>query len=169
MTGTTPTTASRPATSVPSATASTVEDAGVVAREAAVHPVRVVSPWYRRIAIGLGIVRVGLGATALVVPEMAGRAWIGEGASGRDKAVLLRALGGRDAALGLGVLLSAHHSGALRRWVLLGALSDFFDTVSTAAGFTALPTLRRWLVLGASAGAVATAAVVAPNLGPSSD
>lgn len=144
--------------------ATTLETAGAVTRQAALHPLRAIEPWYRRIAVELGIVYVGLGVTALAVPETAGAVWIGTGATGRDKAVLLRALGGRDIALGAGVLLSSEHAGLLRRWVLLGAFSDFVDILATAAGFTELPKWRRWLVVLASGGAVATAVVVAPNL-----
>lgn len=146
----------------------TVETAGILAREAVLHPERPVSPWYRRAAIGLGALRVGLGVTALVVPELAGRVWIGDAAIGRDKAVVLRALGGRDVALGVGVLLAGRR-GNLRRWVLLGALSDFVDVLSTAAGFTELPKWRRWLVLGASGASAAAAAVAAPNLASPAD
>lgn len=147
-----------------SAARPTIEAAGILARDAVTHPSLPVSPWFRRVAIGLGAMRVGLGLAALVLPETAGRAWIGEGASGRDKAVLVRSLGGRDIALGAGTLLSSRHGGELRRWVLLGALSDFFDTLATAAGFTELPKWRRWLVLLASGGAAATGVLVAPNL-----
>lgn len=158
---------SRPAAeSANGAFSTTRETAGELAREAALHPVRIVSPWYGRIAVGIGVVRVGFGFTALALPEVAGSMWIGGGASGRDKAVLVRALGGRDIALGAGMLLSARHGGVLRRWFLLGALSDLVDTLATAAGFTELPRWRRWLVLFASGSAAATAVVVAPNLSP---
>ncbi|MGH8979677.1 MAG: hypothetical protein ACRDWE_01460 [Acidimicrobiales bacterium] len=148
----------------PTPETTTVETAGALALDVVAHPVASVSPWWRRTALGLGALRVGLGVAALAVPETAGRLWIGDGATGRDKAVLVRALGGRDVALGAGVLLAARRGRTLRRWVVLGALSDFVDVLSTAAGFTELPKWRRWLVLGASGGAVATACVVAPNL-----
>lgn len=156
--------AHRTTESMDSTAATTLETAGALARAAALRPVHALSPWYRRIAVGLGLVRVGLGVSALGMPEAAGAMWIGDGASGRDKAVLLRALGGRDLALGAGVLLSARHGDALRRWVLLGALSDLVDALATAAGFTELPKWRRWLVLLASGGAVAVGLLVAPNL-----
>lgn len=105
--------------------------------------------------VALAWVRVALGTAALVAPQLAGRAWIGAGATGADRAVLVRALGGRDIALGAGAILAARRGGrrGLRTWIAMGAMSDFVDTVATAAAFGALPARRRWLVLFASAGA----------------
>jgi len=150
--------------SMDGAATTTLETSGALARAATLHPERADRPWARRVAIGLGVVRVGLGVTAIAAPETAGTMWIGRGAAGRDKAVLVRSLGGRDIALGAGVLLAARHGDALRRWALLGALSDFVDVLATAAGFTELPKWRRWLVLLASGGAVAMAVVIVPSL-----
>jgi hypothetical protein len=122
--------------------------------------------WPRTVAVGLAGVRVALGAAAIASPAAAGRLWIGEGASGAERAVLVRALGGRDIALGAGALVGLSRNDQLRRWIAVGALSDFIDTVSTLAGFASLPKVRRWLVLVASAGAVVVAGTVAPLLEP---
>lgn len=120
--------------------------------------------WSTQAAVGIAGLRVALGAAALIVPGLAGRAWIGPGAAGRDRAVMLRALGGRDIALGAGALLGASEREALRRWVALGALSDLVDTIATAAGFAALPKRRRWLVLAACAGAASAGSLAAAGL-----
>lgn len=119
-----------------------------------------------RAAEGLAVTRVVLGCTALAVPGPAGRAWIGQGASGRDRAVLLRALGGRDVALGLGALLALRSGRDARRWLLMGAASDFVDTVASAAGLVALPRWRRRLVLAASGGAAGVGVLLAAYLSP---
>lgn len=121
--------------------------------------------WSTQAALGIAGLRVALGVAALVAPGLAGRAWIGPGASGRDRAVALRALGGRDIALGAGALLGAAEREELRRWVALGALSDLVDTIATTAGFGALPKRRRWLVLAACAGSAASGALAAAGLG----
>lgn len=120
--------------------------------------------WSTQAALAIAGLRVALGVAALVAPGLAGRAWIGGGASGRDRAVTLRALGGRDIALGAGALLGAGERDELRRWVTLGAVSDLVDTLATTVGFGALPRRRRWLVLAACAGAAAGGALAAAGL-----
>ncbi len=124
--------------------------------------------WFSRAATGLAATRVLLGCIALALPGAAGRAWIGQGASGRDRAVLLRALGGRDVALGVGALLALRSGGDTRRWLLMGAASDLIDTAASTVGFSALPRWRRWLVLTASGGASCAGVVLASNLPASS-
>lgn len=117
-----------------------------------------------RAATGLAAFRALLGVAALMMPERAGRAWIGDGASGRDRAVLLRALGGRDVALGVGALVASGRGDDPAGWLAMGALSDLVDAVATAAGFGALPPFRRWMVLTASAGAAVVGFRLAKNL-----
>lgn len=120
--------------------------------------------WSTQAALGIAATRVALGAAALLAPGLAGRAWIGAGAAGRDRAVALRALGGRDVALGAGALLAGAERAELRRWVILGAVSDLVDTAATTIGFGSLPRRRRWLVLAACAGAATAGAVAAAGL-----
>ena len=117
----------------------------------------------RRAALCLAGLRAALGVAAILAPGAAGRAWIGPDASGRDRHVLLRALGGRDLALGVGALLADRRGRDVRGWIAMGAVSDLVDTVATAAGFGALPRLRRWMVLMASAGAVAGGVALAAS------
>lgn len=119
---------------------------------------------FRRLAAGLAATRVALGFAALAFPEPAGRAWIGPGAAGHDRAVIVRALGGRDVALGLGALLALRSGRDASRWLAMGAASDLVDTAASSWGFSALPRWRRWLVLAASGGAACTGAVLAANL-----
>lgn len=123
-----------------------------------------VPSWSIRAAAGLAATRVLLGLAALAVPEPAGRAWIGAGACGRDRAVLLRALGGRDVALGLGALLALGTGGDVGRWLVMGATSDLVDAAASAAAFAALPMWSRWLVLVASGGAACAGIVIAADL-----
>lgn len=126
-------------------------------------------------AVGVAATRALLGVVALAIPERAGRVWVGGGATGADRAVLLRALGGRDVALAAGALAAAANVRgmegeavnavrSLAIWVAMGAVSDLVDTVATAAGFSALPRFTRWLTLVASGGAAAAGAVTAAAL-----
>lgn len=124
--------------------------------------------WARAAALGLAATRVAFGAAALALPTPAGRLWIGSGADGADHAVLLRALGGRDLALGAGVLLADRRGGPLGQWVGLGALSDLVDTAATIGGFVALPRRTRWLVLAGCGGAATAGALAARALSATS-
>jgi hypothetical protein len=117
----------------------------------------------RRLALALAATRVGLGAIAVFVPDVALRPWIGSGGE-PQRALLGRSLGARDLALGLGALLAARHDAPLRGWIEAGGLSDTGDTVATLASWRHLPSRGRVLLLLASAGAAATAAVAAPSL-----
>lgn len=128
-----------------------------------------------RAAFGLAGTRALLGVVALAMPERAGRVWVGGGATGADRAVLLRALGGRDVALAVGALAGAAKGRRtegdagtpvqpLAVWVAMGAVSDMVDTLATAGGFSALPRRTRWLTLVASGGAAATGAAIAAAL-----
>lgn len=121
--------------------------------------------WSTQAAVGIAGMRLALGIVAIAAPGLAGRAWIGTGATGRDRAVILRALGGRDIALGAGALLGTAAISELRRWAMLGAVSDLVDTAATAVGFGALPRRRRWLVLAASAGAATGGLLASAGLG----
>jgi len=107
--------------------------------------------------MGLAASRVALGVSALVCPAPLGRAWVGPSAEGATAAVLCRALGARDVALGIGALSAANDT-ERRRWVALGALSDVGDTLATVATFALLPRQTRWLVLAACVGAAVVGA-----------
>ena len=87
------------------------------------------------------------------------RPWVVEEVAPYQVAVLGRALGGRDLALGLGALGARRDPAALSRWVRLGALCDSSDALATLISFPRLPATGRWLVLGSSAGAAIAGAV----------
>lgn len=129
------------------------------------HPSETQPP-YRLAAYSVAALRLALGAAALAVPEQAGAIWVGSGGQERDRAVLLRSCGGRDVALGIGAVMSLRRRSDARLWLLMGALSDFGDAVSTAARFAELPRWRRWAVLVASLAASCTGALCALNLAP---
>jgi hypothetical protein len=116
----------------------------------------------RQLAASLAWVRVGIGAVAMVAPTVVARPWIGADASRRTTKVFARAMGIRDLALGLGVILALRHDAPVRGWVEGGGLADAGDALATLLSFGSLPRFSRWLVVATAAGAAATAQVLAP-------
>ena len=121
-------------------------------------------PAARRLALALAAGRVGLGGVAMVAPRVVAQPWIGERGNDPLTAVLARALGGRDLALGLGVLIASRRGQPLRGWVEAGALADAVDAAVTLAAFGRLPNRGRLLVLAAAGGAAVVGTVVARTL-----
>lgn len=114
----------------------------------------------RAAAVLWGLLRVGLGTTALVAPRAALRPWVGRVPDPAGD-VLGRALGGRDIALGAGTVVSAAAGHAAVPWILAGGGSDAADAVLTLASRARLPRGGRDLVVAASAGSALAAAVLA--------
>ncbi len=117
----------------------------------------------RQLAASVAWGRVALGVTAMVAPTVPLRPWIGRNVAWRPQAKLLaRALGARDVALGLGVILALRHGAPVRGWVEGGAMADAGDVIATLLAFPSLPKFGRLAVLGAAGGAVVAARLAAP-------
>lgn len=82
----------------------------------------------RDIAVAIARGRIALGAAALVAPAGAARVMFGPGA-GRGTAALARMIGGRDLALGLGVVIALDRGAPVRGWLEASALADSVDLV----------------------------------------
>ena len=80
--------------------------------------------------------------TALTVAPASGAGWIGEASGESPVTVYSRALGVRDAAIGVGVL-TAGDSEKLRPWILAGIASDIVDFAATLEARGDLPPLGR--------------------------
>lgn len=115
-------------------------------------------------AEALALIRVGIGVAAWVMPDRITDPWVGPSDDPGPRAVLSRALGARDIALGLGALLAARNHRSVRGWVEAGGLADTGDLVATLISFRRLPRFTRWGLLAVTAGAVGAAAVLAPSL-----
>jgi hypothetical protein len=118
----------------------------------------------RRLALALAAGRVGVGGVAVLAPRVMANPWIGERGNDPLAAVLARALGGRDLALGVGVLMASRRGQPLRGWVEAGALADLVDAAVTLAAFGRLPNRGRLLVLAAAGGAAMVGTVAARTL-----
>jgi hypothetical protein len=118
----------------------------------------------------LGMARSMIGASALVAPSMLAAPWVGW-TNSRPVAVRLfgRTLGGRDLALGLGLIIAADKGEPFRGWVQAGALADAADAAATLLAFPELPRKSRWLILALTAGAALAGAVVASGLDSGGD
>jgi hypothetical protein len=118
----------------------------------------------RSLARALAWTRIALGALLVAAPAVADP-FLGPAEARRaGSRVLARGLGARDLALGTGVLLALRHDAPVRGWVEAGGLADAGDAVGILLGFSRLPRTLRWVMLAASAGAVATARMVAPGV-----
>ena len=85
--------------------------------------------------------RVLIGSALTVMPASGG-GWIGEVAGESPVKLYGRALGVRDAAIGVGVL-TAGDSEKLRPWILAGIASDIVDFAATLESRDDLPPLGR--------------------------
>ncbi|MFW6091147.1 MAG: hypothetical protein ACODAF_04680 [Actinomycetota bacterium] len=107
-----------------------------------------------------GLLRVGLGTTALFAPHAALRPWVGTVPDPAGE-VLGRALGGRDIALGAGTAVSAATGRAAVPWIVASGCADAADAVLTLASRERLPRGGRDLVAAASAGSALASVVLA--------
>ena len=105
--------------------------------------------------------RVAIGASLCAAPGLAA-GWVGFDARAPGARVITRALGARDAALGLGTLAAAHDATELRHWLVASSACDAADFALT---FGSPRSRGRNLVLAMAAGAtfagLAVAAAVA--------
>jgi hypothetical protein len=85
-------------------------------------------------AIALG--RLAIGVSALALPGLVGRAWIGATGGGRGVKALVRALGARDVVIAIGTLIALDDQRPVGHWLWFGAAVDAVDAGATllAAG-----------------------------------
>ncbi|MGH2804077.1 MAG: hypothetical protein ACRDL4_13680 [Thermoleophilaceae bacterium] len=108
----------------------------------------------RDVALALARGRMAIGAAFLLVPGLAGRLWIGADARRGAVKLMTRALGGRDVALGLGVVIALDRGAPVRGWLEACTLADAADFGATLlAGDSISEASRRatLLVAGGSA------------------
>jgi hypothetical protein len=84
----------------------------------------------RALNVGFGASRVAFGMFAGAFPEKIGRTWIGESAETPQSKVILRALSGRDFAIGAGTIEAALRDDA-DTWLAVSALADIGDLTAT--------------------------------------
>jgi hypothetical protein len=82
--------------------------------------------------------RIAFGAALVALPQTA-RVWIGGDAIDHRVTILARALGARDAALGLGVAIALDRGAPVRGWLEACALADLADLAATALASRSIP------------------------------
>ena len=75
----------------------------------------------------------------MLVRPRAARHWVGSDADSAQVAILSRALGARDAVLGIGTLVAIARGQGLRAWLGMCAAVDAGDTLAQIAGFRSMP------------------------------
>ncbi|HEX2294652.1 MAG TPA: hypothetical protein VHN37_05020 [Actinomycetota bacterium] len=101
-----------------------------------------------------GVTRLTLGIGTFLAPSLAARVWMGRDAAAGVSRVALRGLGGREAALGLGLLSALERGHSPRPWLEAGAVADAGDALGTLSQRGTLPA-SRWMIATAIAGASA--------------
>jgi hypothetical protein len=96
--------------------------------------------------------RVLIGASICLAPRLAAR-WVGDATGTPGARMVIRGLGARDAALGLGTLAALNEPAQLRRWLVLASGCDATDFVATIAG-PAAPARPAVIALAAGAAAI---------------
>jgi hypothetical protein len=108
-----------------------------------------------------GAGRAIYGAGLVVAPGVFARVWIGKEAERPSAQLVLRALGVRDAAVGLGALLTADDDRPGQRpWLAAAAVSDLVDMAATLLAGPAIPESSRRNVALFAAGSSLTHALL---------
>ena len=110
----------------------------------------------RDLAVGLATGRVAIGVASILAPGVVGRAMIGRDGDSRGTRLFLRAVGARDLALGLGVLVALKREAPVRGWLRASAMADGLD----AAGCLLARHQLRPIVFPAAAGAATSGALL---------
>ena len=113
----------------------------------------------RTLAVG----RTLVGIVALLAPKKVGRLFLGSNiADAPAGTTVVRTIGGRDLALGLGLLVADRRKRPLRGWIEAGVLVDALDAVVAAFASRGVPFLSRVLLFFLAAGS-ATSGIIAAN------
>jgi hypothetical protein len=119
----------------------------------------------RELALSHARSRMVFGAMLVAAPSLASRGWIGTEDSKRPAVkVLGRALGVRDAALGLGIAVALDRGAPVRGWLEAAAVSDAVDLVATVLAGDAIPSRGRKVVGAIAAISMVTCAALARAL-----
>ena len=85
----------------------------------------------RDLAVGLAGGRIAIGVVSLLAPGLVGRAMMRRGGDSGAMRLLLRVVGARDIALGLGVLVTLDRDAPVRGWLRASAVVDGLDAAGS--------------------------------------
>ena len=112
----------------------------------------------RDIATAIARGRIAIGAAALAAPGLASRVMLGSNGSRPGTKLFARMLGGRDAALGLGVVIALDRGAPVRGWLEASALADAIDLVGCLIARDEMPSTA-FATTAALAGGAALAGI----------
>jgi len=115
-------------------------------------------------AMSNAIGRIVVGTALVAAPALAARTWVGDQADTPGAKVLARALGVRDLALGLGVVLAMKNDAPVRGWLEGAALADLVDFGATAAAGSGIPQASRAGVMAVAALSAVQCALIARSV-----
>jgi hypothetical protein len=93
----------------------------------------------RDLAVAVSRGRIALGVAAALAPGLVGRAMVGRDGSRGTTKLFARMLGGRDIALGLGVVIAIDRGAPVRGWLEACALVDGVDLAACLVARDHLP------------------------------
>ena len=85
----------------------------------------------RDLAVGLAGGRIAIGVVSLLAPKLVGRAMLGPDADSGGTRLVLRVVGARDLALGIGVLAALDRGAPVRGWLRASAVVDGLDAAGS--------------------------------------
>ena len=106
----------------------------------------------RQLAAAFGWARIGVGTAMFLKPRAMSRLWLGDDRTPTVASGSVRSVGGRELALGIGLLMALRHDTGVRGWLEGCALADASDALAALTVFGRLPRFRRWVVLAMAAG-----------------
>ena len=113
----------------------------------------------------IGAARVVFGSWAFLAPGTFTKACIGRQARPYPTNMMVRGLGARDCAIGLGTLAALEKKKrSVSSWLQAGALGDAADAVGTVAAWRPLPKVRALFLLGLTSGSAVVGARLASAL-----
>ena len=119
----------------------------------------------RAVLRALAFGRIAIGAGLVLAPRLSALSWVGADAARPGTTVLARALGARDALIGLMVLHTLDRPDVAQRWVKACAAIDGVDAAAMLAVRRDLPAVGGTLGLLTAVGSSATHAALAAQVG----
>jgi hypothetical protein len=116
-------------------------------------------------ARGLATGRIAIGLGLFLAPRRLARTWLGDEADGRFVPAVVRGVGARDVAVGVGTLVTLRDGEPTPdavRWLEAGIVGDLGDAVGTL--LTGRPDRDRGLILAIAGGAAVAGAFVRATL-----
>jgi hypothetical protein len=83
------------------------------------------------LAVGLAGGRIAIGVVSLLVPGLVSRAMMGPSGDSGGARLVLRLVGARDLALGIGVLAALDRDAPVRGWLRASAVVDGLDAAGS--------------------------------------